>query len=151
MVRSIRTEPPSNFAIILSTPSLPSSFRSCYGRRRPPGAATVIGTSPPIPDFTVSPTTCCSGELPPPHPCQASSLSPTHARVGRPATPSPSASPRFPRHRDRPARGDQRRSARRAARPGQLGRFSCWARPMSLGLGLKSGPTLCGRLNSFSN
>jgi hypothetical protein len=33
---SICAWPPSNFAAVLSTPSLPSSFRSCYSRRRPP-------------------------------------------------------------------------------------------------------------------
>jgi hypothetical protein len=137
--------PPSNFAAVLSTASLPSSFRSCYAHCQPPRAVTAIGTSPPIPDSAASPPTGCSSEHPPAPPCQAGSSSPPHARAGRPTTPSPLASSRFPCHRDRPARGDQRRVARCATR------LSRWARPVSPGLGPKYDPTLCCRLNSFSN
>jgi hypothetical protein len=138
--------PPSNFVVVLSTPSLPSSFKSCYSHHRPPGVATVVGTSPPIPDSAAPLSIGCLGELPPPPPCQVCSLLPPCARADRPSTPSPPG--RFTRHRDRPAHGDQRRSVHHVVRPG---RFSRWAKLVPPGLGTKSDPALCGRLNSFSN
>jgi hypothetical protein len=80
-------------AVRLTASALPWCCRIVPHHRRPLGATTATGTSPPIPDSATFPPIGCSGVLPLPSACQAGSPSPPCAPVGRPGASSPSVSP----------------------------------------------------------